>query len=48
VELRFFAGLTHEEIAGVLGVARSTVAEDWTVARAWLASRLKNPRAHRQ
>lgn len=40
VELRFFAGMSHDEIADVLGVARSTVAEDWTVARAWLAARL--------
>lgn len=40
VELRFFAGLTNEEIAGALGIARSTVAEDWRVARAWLGSQL--------
>jgi len=37
VELRFFAGMTNEQIAAVLDVARSTVAEDWAVARAWLA-----------
>lgn len=41
VELRFFAGMSLEEIAEALDVARSTVAEDWTVARAWLASRLE-------
>ncbi len=40
VELRFFAGMTNEEIADALGVARSTVAEDWAVARAWLRSQL--------
>jgi RNA polymerase sigma-70 factor (ECF subfamily) len=40
VKLRFFAGLTNEEIACVLGVSRSTVADDWTAARAWLLSRL--------
>jgi RNA polymerase sigma factor (TIGR02999 family) len=40
VELRFFAGMTNEEIAEALGVARSTVAEDWSVARAWLQSQL--------
>jgi RNA polymerase sigma-70 factor, ECF subfamily len=40
VELRFFAGMTNDQIADVLDVARSTVAEDWTVARAWLAAQL--------
>ncbi|MBK6939066.1 MAG: sigma-70 family RNA polymerase sigma factor [Planctomycetes bacterium] len=44
VELRFFGGLTNDQIAGVLGVARSTVAEDWIVARAWLASRVRGER----
>lgn len=37
VELRFFGGLTNEEVAEVLGVSRATVANDWTVARAWLS-----------
>lgn len=41
VELRFFAGMTNEEIAGALDVARSTVAEDWSVARAWLRLQMK-------
>ncbi len=36
VELRFFAGLTNEEAAEVLGVSASTVKRDWTVARAWI------------
>jgi RNA polymerase sigma factor (TIGR02999 family) len=37
VELRFFAGLTVEEIAETLGVATPTVQHDWRAARAWLA-----------
>jgi RNA polymerase sigma factor (TIGR02999 family) len=41
VEMRFFGGLTNEEVAQVLGVARSTVADDWTFARAWLAEELQ-------
>jgi RNA polymerase sigma-70 factor (ECF subfamily) len=45
VELRFFGGLSNEQIATVLGVARSTVAEDWVVARAWLAARLGGERS---
>lgn len=36
IELRFFAGLTEEESAEVLGVTRATVARDWRAARAWL------------
>lgn len=46
VELRFFAGLTNDEIAQTLGVARSTVAEDWAVARAWLRVQLNNGHKH--
>jgi RNA polymerase sigma factor (TIGR02999 family) len=40
VELRYFAGLTEEEIAGLLGVTPRTVRRDWTVARAWLYGQL--------
>ncbi|MEK6701925.1 MAG: sigma-70 family RNA polymerase sigma factor [Planctomycetota bacterium] len=40
VELKFFAGMTNEQIAEVLGIARSTAAEDWAVARAWLAAEM--------
>jgi RNA polymerase sigma factor (TIGR02999 family) len=36
VELRFFGGLTVEEIAGALGVAPITVKRDWALAKAWL------------
>jgi len=36
VELRYFAGLQDEEIAGVLSVTRRTVQRDWAKARAWL------------
>jgi len=36
VELRFFGGLTIEEIADVLGISRATVSREWTLARAWL------------
>lgn len=36
VELRFFAGLTNAECAGVLGVAEATVRRDWKFAKAWL------------
>ena len=36
VELKFFGGLTTEEIAEVLDVSAATVERDWTFARAWL------------
>lgn len=36
VELRFFAGLSIAEAAGVLGVSHGTVETDWRLARAWL------------
>jgi RNA polymerase sigma-70 factor (ECF subfamily) len=36
VELRYFGGLSDEEVAEVLGVSPRTVRHDWSVARAWL------------
>jgi RNA polymerase sigma factor (TIGR02999 family) len=36
VELRFFAGLTIDEAAEVLGVSPVTVEREWALARAWL------------
>lgn len=40
VELRFFSGLSMEEIATVLGLASRTVKRDWMLARAWLYGEL--------
>ena len=40
VELRFFAGLTVEDAAEVLGVSEETVHRDWRLAKAWLAREL--------
>jgi len=36
VELRYFGGLTHEEVAEQLGVSVITVKRDWRFARTWL------------
>ncbi|HLX83123.1 MAG TPA: sigma-70 family RNA polymerase sigma factor [Terriglobales bacterium] len=36
VELKFFGGLSVEEIGQVVNVSRATVERDWSVARAWL------------
>jgi RNA polymerase sigma factor (TIGR02999 family) len=41
VKLRFFAGLTLAEAAGVLGIARSTADDDWAYARSWLRLELE-------
>lgn len=41
VEMRFFGGLTAEETAEVLGVSTRTVEREWSMARAWLYTRLK-------
>jgi RNA polymerase sigma-70 factor (ECF subfamily) len=40
VELRFFGGLTVEEVAEVLNVSKRTVESDWTMVRAWLRREL--------
>lgn len=36
VQLRFFAGLSHEEAASILGVSAVTAKRHWRYARAWL------------
>jgi len=41
VELRFFGGMTEDEIAAHLEVCSRTIKRDWTVARAWLFGELK-------
>ncbi|CAA9256353.1 MAG: Gll4071 protein [uncultured Chthoniobacterales bacterium] len=40
VELRFFAGLSLEEIARVLGSSVATVKREWTIAKIWLRREL--------
>jgi RNA polymerase sigma-70 factor, ECF subfamily len=40
VELRFFGGLTNEEMAEVLEVSAETVKRDWRFARTWLLREL--------
>ncbi len=36
VEMRFFAGMTEEQIGEILGIATRTVKRDWKFAKAWL------------
>ena len=40
VELRFFGGLTIEEIAELLAISPATVKRDWAVAKVWLRREL--------
>jgi RNA polymerase sigma factor (TIGR02999 family) len=40
VEMKFFGGLTEEEIALALGMSARTVRRDWLMARAWLHEQL--------
>jgi RNA polymerase sigma factor (TIGR02999 family) len=40
VKLRFFGGLSVEEVATVLGISRATADRHWAYARAWLHDRL--------
>jgi RNA polymerase sigma factor (TIGR02999 family) len=41
VELKFFGGLTVEEIAEVLQVSQQTVLRDWKLAKSWLLREMK-------
>jgi RNA polymerase sigma factor (TIGR02999 family) len=40
VVMRFFAGLTNEEVASALGISAATVMRDWKLAKAWLLREL--------
>ena len=40
VEMRYFAGLTNEQTADVLGISVATVKRDWTFARSWLKRKM--------
>jgi RNA polymerase sigma factor (TIGR02999 family) len=42
VELRYFGGLTEEEIVAVLKVSPRTVRRDWDLAKAWLLRELSH------
>lgn len=46
VELRYFGGLTEQEIAEVIGISLATVKRDWTSAKTWLFGRLKSNSSH--
>jgi RNA polymerase sigma factor (TIGR02999 family) len=41
VELRYFAGLTSDQAADVLGISPSTADRHWAYARAWLQTAVR-------
>ena len=41
VELRYFVGLSNEEIAEITGTSQKTVTRDWNTAKAWLRAELR-------
>lgn len=45
VDLRYFAGLSIDDTAEVLGVSRATVVRHWAFARSWLYRRMQGPAA---
>ena len=40
VEMKYFGGLSEEEVAAVLSVSRATITREWQSARAWLYRRI--------
>ena len=48
VEMRFFAGLSVEEVADALQVSKETVMRDWRLAKVWLLRELETEAASRE
>ena len=46
VELRFFGGLSNEEIAEALQISANTVMRDWNMAKAWLRREIESGEIH--
>jgi RNA polymerase sigma factor (TIGR02999 family) len=46
VEMRYFGGMTVEDVADVTGKSRATINRRWATARAWLADAMMNPIDH--
>jgi RNA polymerase sigma factor (TIGR02999 family) len=47
VELKYFGGLSEEEVAAVLSLSRATISREWQSARAWLYRRMTKGRVAR-
>jgi len=44
VELKYFAGLSEEEVGAVLSLSRATISREWQSARAWMYRRMTTGR----
>ncbi len=42
VELKYYLGLSHDQIAQTMGIARNTVQRDWAFAKVWLTKKLND------
>jgi RNA polymerase sigma factor (TIGR02999 family) len=42
VKLRYFAGMTNEEVSQVMGISVSTAKNYWTFSRAWLLNEIES------
>jgi RNA polymerase sigma factor (TIGR02999 family) len=47
VELKYFGGLSEEEVAAALSLSRATITREWQSARAWLFRRVNQERVSR-
>jgi RNA polymerase sigma factor (TIGR02999 family) len=45
VELKYFGGLSEEEVAAVLSLSRATITREWQSARAWMYRRMTRGRS---
>jgi RNA polymerase sigma factor (TIGR02999 family) len=45
VELKYFGGLSEQEVAEVLSLSRATIAREWQTARAWMFRRMTKGRS---
>ena len=41
VKLKYFAGMTNEEVAEIMGISLTTVKNYWTFSRAWLLNKIQ-------
>jgi RNA polymerase sigma factor (sigma-70 family) len=48
VELRYFAGLTSDQAAKILGISPSTADRHWVYARAWLRREVQGGEPHKE
>ena len=45
IEMRFFGGLSVEEVAEVMGISERSVRREWVACRAWLRKELSSPKS---